>query len=121
MRTVAIIMLCALGLATHQLPILWTAYQTVNADYALRHCVNKGTSCHGSCTMKRAYVASDSPSQRRSLPTAVSNELRELSPYTISNETSDVCRQTSVELLSGRLPSFVATSCPPPPYSPPRG
>ncbi|RPI69705.1 MAG: hypothetical protein EHM43_00865 [Ignavibacteriae bacterium] len=121
MRTVAIIMLCALGLATHQLPILWTAYQTVNADYALRHCVNKGTSCHGSCTMKRAYVASDSTSQRRSLPTAVSNELRDLSPYVVCLMSSVVLRPSSIEQLSCALPSFDATWCLPPPFSPPRG
>ena len=119
MRSIAIIVLCSLGLATYQLPILWTAYQTVHADFALRHCVNKGTSCHGSCTMKRAYVRSDK-SQQRSIPTAVANELRDLSPYDVQRPASNVRRPSKQLLLESVPTTFASTWTIPPPFAPPR-
>lgn len=119
MRSIAIIILCSLGLATHQLPILWTVYQTVHADYAIRHCVNKGTSCHGSCTMKRAFVRSNK-SQQRSIPTAVANEIRDLSPYDVQRPTSFVHRPEKILLFEGVLRTFASTWMMPPPFAPPR-
>ncbi len=87
-RAISILLLTTMGVISHQLPLVWLSYKTVNARYATFYCVNPGTDCHGSCTIKRSYSQLRTPERSGQLPRFVMENIQELSSFLI--ETDEV-------------------------------
>jgi hypothetical protein len=82
-RSVAIAILCTMGLAANHLPLLWMSYLSYNARYATFYCINPRTDCHGSCTMGRSYVDAQRSlgEQNTHMPSTVVESVSELSNF----------------------------------------
>jgi len=121
-RLLAITLLMTMGLITNQLPILWMSYQTYNQRYATFYCVNPGTPCQGSCTMKREFLERSAPAaEAGGIPSSVMMDARDLSPATLLSADTDSPDEQLEHRSTHPCSTGLLNKSTLPPTPPPRG
>lgn len=119
-RAISIVLLAVMGVISHQLPLVWLSYKTINARYATFYCVNPGTTCHGSCTVKRSFTQLRSPDRSGQLPRFVLEQVQELSSFLVLSDAINWYAPMRVEALPQASAVLASVPAVDPPSPPPR-